>query len=113
MSLKSPKVNGQARTGAGDAGLDAFALEAMAETAAALGHIGKQLEDALEDIRRHDANPGSNRDRQELVQNAADRAWAMFIQRDYFGMKCDHHLFAAYDIPKEVLNRVGVKQRPH
>jgi hypothetical protein len=46
-----------------------------------------------------------------LLQNAAERAWVMFIQRDFLGLRSDHHLFAAYDIPREVLNRVGVRRR--
>jgi hypothetical protein len=111
MSLKPPGAIGPTPAGNGTMSVDAFAHEAMAETAAALGHIGRKLEEALEDLRRHDANPGSNHDREELLQNAAERAWVMFIQRDFLGLRSDHHLFAAYDIPREVLNRVGVRRR--
>ncbi len=93
---------------AGQATLDAFAYEAASETAAALGRAGKRLEEALAALERHDATPGGNRDRAELVQEAADCAWALFIQRDLLGLKSDHHLAAAYAIPREVMVRVGV-----
>lgn len=94
-----------------DKGFDAFGYEIMQETASALGRIGTRLEEALEALRRHDATPGSNRDRDELVQEAADRAWVLFIQRDYLGLKTDHHLRSTYDIPQEVMARVGVFAR--
>lgn len=92
----------------GNASLDALAYEAAQETAVALGRVGKKLEMVLEALRRHDATPGANRDRDELVQEAADAAWTLFIQRDYLGLRTDHHLTSTYDIPKDVMARVGV-----
>lgn len=106
--LRPPQLR---KTSPGQATLDAFAYEAMGETAAALGRAGKRLEDALAALERHDATPGANRDRDDLVQDAADCAWALFIQRDFLGLKSDHHLAATYRIPREVMVRVGV-QRP-
>ncbi|WP_421855102.1 DUF6665 family protein [Oricola sp.] len=97
-----------ARPGSIAARYDAFSYEILAETASALGRIGRQLEEALEALRRHDATPGSNRDRDELVQDAAEKAWVLFIQRDHLGMKTDHHLLSTYKIPREVMLRVGV-----
>jgi len=101
-SLASRNVN------AADKGFDVFGYEIMAETASAFGRIGRDLEEALAALRRHDATPGSNRDRDELVQDAADKAWVLFIQRDHLGLKTDHHLLSTYDIPREVMLRVGV-----
>jgi hypothetical protein len=88
--------------------LDALAYEAAQETAAALGRIGGKLEAALEALRRHDATENPNQDRDELVQDAADAAWILFIQRDYLGLRTDHHLLNTCDIPKDVMARVGV-----
>lgn len=88
--------------------LDALAYEAAQETATALGRIGSKLEAALEALRRHDATAGANQDRDALVQEAADAAWIMFIQRDHLGLHTDHHLLGTYNIPKEVMARVGV-----
>ena len=106
--LKAPQLRKMA---SGQAPLDAFAYEAAAETAAALGRAGRRLETALAALDRHDATPGANRDRDELVQEAADCAWALFIQRDFLGLRSDHHLTATYRIPREVMVRIGA-QRP-
>lgn len=103
--LKPPQLR---RLANGQATLDAFAHEAAAETAAALGRAGRKLEAALAALERHDATPGANRDRDELVQEAADCAWALFIQRDFLGLRSDHHLTGTYKIPREVMIRVGV-----
>ena len=105
--LRPPRLH---KPSAGQAALDAFAYEAAAETAAALGRAGKRLEAALAALERHDATPGANRDRADLVQEAADCAWALFIQRDFLGLKSDHHLTATYRIPREVMARVGVRR---
>ena len=106
--MRPPHSLARRNPNSGSKGFDAFGYEIMQETASALGRIGRQHEDALEALRRHDATPGSNRDRDELVQDAADRAWVLFIQRDYLGLKTDHHLLSTYDIPREVMLRVGV-----
>lgn len=93
--------------------LDALAYEAAQETATALGRIGSKLETALEALRRHDATENPNQDRDILLQEAADAAWILFIQRDHLGLRTDHHLLNTYDIPKEVMARVGVFVRKH
>lgn len=107
--LKPPQLRKLAN---GQATIDAFAYEAAAETAAALGRAGKKLEAALAALKRHDATPGANRDRDELVQEAANCAWALFIQRDFLGLKSDHHLARTYRIPREVMVRIGVVAKP-
>lgn len=103
--LKAPQLR---KLTAGQAALDAFSYEAAAETAAALGRAGKKLEAALAALERHDATPRANQNRDDLVQQAADCAWALFIQRDFLGLKTDHHLTDTYRIPREVMLRVGV-----
>lgn len=103
--MKPPKAF-QGSTGSDS--LDALAYEAAQETAAALGRIGGKLEAALEALRRHDATENPNQDRDELLQDAADAAWILFIQRDHLGLRTDHHLLNTYDIPKDVMARVGV-----
>jgi len=106
--MRPPRTLASQRRTEAEKNFDAFGYEAMAETAAALGRIGRKLEDALEALRRHDATPGSNRNRDDLLQEAADCAWVLFIQRDYLGLKTDHHLLETYDIPREVMVRVGI-----
>lgn len=109
--LKPPRAF-QGKTGSDQ--LDALAYEAAQETAAALGRIGGKLEKALQVLRHHDATPGANTNRADLVQEAANAAWILFIQRDHLGLKTDHHLLDTYDIPKDVMARVGIMtQRNH
>ena len=91
--------------------LDAFAYEARQEAASALGRIGKQLEEALEAIRRHDATPGSNRQREDLLQDAADKAQALIIQREAFGLYASRDIQKFYDIPPAVMARIGIVRK--
>lgn len=106
--LRPPKAF-QGSTGSDS--LDALAYEAAQETATALGRIGGKLEAALEALRRHDDTDNPNQRREELLQDAADAAWILFIQRDHLGLRTDHHLLSTYDIPKDVMARVGVIAR--
>ncbi|MCY6382877.1 DUF6665 family protein [Hoeflea prorocentri] len=114
MSLKVPVFYGRRRgpqTGAGI--LD---YEIMAEMASSIGRAGKALEKALDALRAHDEvhddvdsdNPDKRR---ALVQTAADRAWALFIQYDMAGLSSQSQLIKRYAIPGEVLVRVGIRQK--
>ncbi|MEO0544428.1 MAG: DUF6665 family protein [Pseudomonadota bacterium] len=100
----------QARSG--DPLLEAFQYEAKQEAASALGHAGKKLEAAVSALERHDATPGANTDRDELVQEVADLAWAIMIQREAFGLFAASDIEKHYRIPREAMARMGaVRQR--
>ena len=88
--------------------LDAFAHEARQEAAEALGHIGRRLEEALAALRRHDETPSPNRDREDLLQEAADRTQALIIQREAFGLYASRDVQTFYKIPPEVMARIGI-----
>ncbi|KGF67935.1 hypothetical protein LL06_19365 [Hoeflea sp. BAL378] len=88
--------------------IDAFAYEARQEAASALGRIGKQLEEALAAIRRHDETPNPNRSREDLLQDAADRVQALIIQREAFGLYASRDVQAFYGVPREVMLRIGI-----
>lgn len=94
--------------GQGNDAIDAFAYEARQEAAAALGRIGKQLEEALEALKRHDETPNPNRDREDLLQQAADRTQALIIQREAFGLYASRDVQKVYAIPPEVMARIGI-----
>lgn len=96
------------RARSGDA-MEALDYETRQEAASALGCIGRQLEAALEDIKCHDATPGANRDREELLQIAADKAMALMVQREAFGMRVTSDLQKVYGIPREVMVRIGAR----
>jgi hypothetical protein len=88
--------------------MDAFAYEARQEAASALGHIGRKLEEALAALKRHDETPNSNRDREDLLQEAADRVQALIIQREAFGLYASRDVQSFYGVPREVMLRIGV-----
>jgi len=88
--------------------IDAFAYEAKQEAALALGRVGKRLEDALEALKRHDETPNPNRDREDLLQEAADLTQALIIQREAFGLHASRDVQGFYGIPREVMLRIGI-----
>ncbi|WP_245304369.1 DUF6665 family protein [Hoeflea olei] len=88
--------------------IDAFAYEARQEAASALGRIGRQLEEALAALKRHDETPNSNRDREDLLQDAADRVQALIIQREAFGLYASRDIQNFYGVPREVMLRIGI-----
>lgn len=91
--------------------LEAFEYEVMQEVASAIGRIGKQLEASLAALRRHDETERPNTNREELLWDAAEKAMALMIQREAFGMRSSSDLQKFYAIPREVMIRIGA-QRP-
>lgn len=110
MAVKAPIFYRRRRgpeTGAGI--LDG---EILAEMASAIGRAGRGMERALAELKEHDMQPpeaGSERRRQALVQAAADRAWALFVQHEMAGLSSQAQLVKRYAIPAEVLARVGIR----
>ncbi|MEL6921448.1 MAG: DUF6665 family protein [Pseudomonadota bacterium] len=92
----------------GDPLLEAIDYEAKQETASALGRYGRKLEDAVAALERHDATPRANADRDALIQDIADQAWALMIQREAFGLYASKDIQKHYRIPKEAMMRMGV-----
>ncbi|MFK3891753.1 MULTISPECIES: DUF6665 family protein [Sphingomonas] len=88
-----------------DRALDAFHSEVLAEKAASLGRAGKLLATRLTLL----AEPVSGEDRDSLLQSAADAAHAYFIQRELCGLYNNQAIIEDYEIPKEVLARMGVR----
>ncbi|MEM6464035.1 MAG: DUF6665 family protein [Pseudomonadota bacterium] len=87
--------------------------EILAEVAASLGRSGRALESALVDLEAHDEahrDFRENGDRQRLLQVAADRAWALFVQFELAGLSTQTQLEKRYRIPHDVLMRVGIRK---
>ena len=91
--------------------LEAFNYEAKQEAASALGHAGKKLEAAVKALLRHDATRGAYRDRDELVQEVADLAWSIMIQREAFGLFAASDIEKHYRVPREAMARMGAVRR--
>lgn len=78
--------------------------EILEEQAAALGRMGQKLETALAALRTHQGEG-----RVEVLKAAADAAWCFFVQREVMGLRDRAQIVAQYEIPREVLVRIGAR----
>ncbi len=81
-------------------------FEIMAEKAASLGRAGRAIESAMA---RLTAFSGPPVERLALVQTAADAVQAFLIQRELCGLIHHDDAIAHYQIPREVLAKLGAK----
>jgi hypothetical protein len=104
MSLRMPQnLSSSPRL---ETGFSVLQAELLAEQAAALGRLGRNLEAALAALAQADAETC---DEDALTRSAADAAWAFFVQREACGLH-DHDLpIAHYAIPPKVLALVGAR----
>jgi hypothetical protein len=91
-----------------DTGVSVLTAELFAEKAASLGRSGRDVEICLERLRAFDAQEASAGDRRELVRDAARAVWAYWVQREACGLLDHRQVIRDQNIPREVLNRVGV-----
>jgi hypothetical protein len=111
MSVRAPQSFYQSRSP--ESGLNILEYELAAERAAALGRHGKKLEACLAKLRQWDADPGQTDEagRLDLVYDAADAVWSLFIQRELVGLRDNRDLIRRYEIPKDVIAKVGIVRR--
>jgi hypothetical protein len=98
-------VNWQA-SASPEASLDLLGHEILAEKAAALGRAAQKAEESLARLRESQADPDQ---RVMLVKQAADAIYAYFIQRELCGFRKHDAVIRDYQIPKQVLARLGAK----
>jgi hypothetical protein len=87
-----------------DAGEAAFRHELLEEQAATLGRMGRKAEAALAALRAHEGEG-----RAEVLKAAADAVWCFFVQREVMGLRDRAQIVADYQIPREVMVRLGVR----
>lgn len=80
--------------------------EIAAEKASSLGRAGRRVEAVLAELRRFEGEPA---DRGPLLKEAAEAVYAYFIQRELCGMRRHQDAIREYQIPNEVLVRLGAK----
>jgi hypothetical protein len=93
-----------------ETGWSVLDYELREQKAHTLGTLSGQVEQALAVLRAFDTgSPASDRDdrRHALLDEAADRVWAFMIQRELCGLRNWEAVVRDYNIPREVLNRVG------
>jgi hypothetical protein len=92
---------GRARGEAADGALHG---EIAQEQAAALGRMGRKAEAALAALRAHEGEG-----RAEVLKKAADAVWCFFVQREVMGLRDRAQIVADYQIPREVMVRLGAR----
>jgi hypothetical protein len=107
MSVRPPRSfsTGLSR----ETGWSVLDYEILQQKAHTLGTLGCQVEQALARLRTFDAEAhGADMARRSaLLDAAADRVWALIIQRELCGLRFWEAVVKEYGIPGEVLNRVG------
>jgi hypothetical protein len=76
----------------------------MAEQAAALGRLGRKAEAALAALKAHEGEG-----RAEALKAACDAVWCFLVQREVLGLRDRAQVVRAYDIPREVMVRLGAR----
>ena len=87
-----------------DSGEAALRYELVEEQAAALGRMGRKAEAALAALKAHEGEG-----RGEAVKAAADAVWCFLVQREVMGLRDRARIVADYNIPREVMARLGVR----
>jgi len=82
----------------------AFHYEAAEEQAAALGRMGRKAEAALAALRAHEGEG-----RPAVLKAAADAVWCFLVQREVLGLRDRAQIVIDYQIPREVMVRLGVR----
>ena len=92
---------------------DSLEIEILAEKATAYFATIRKMEAALEALREFDALPHTGlssergRQREQLVGDAAERAWFFVIQREAMKLLIYEELFVEFEIPEEVRRCMG------
>ena len=79
--------------------------ELLEEQAAALGRTGRKAQAALAALKAHQGEDG----RAEALKSAADAVWCFLVQREVMGLRDRAAIVREYDIPNEVMARLGAR----
>lgn len=82
-----------------------FERDAVGESAASLGRSGQKVERTLQALKAFDGPPEA---RVAVLKAATDAVYSYFIQREICGFGNHEESIALYDIPDEVLKRLGI-----
>lgn len=81
-----------------------FNREIAEEQAASLGRMGRKAEAALAALRAHEGEG-----RVAVLKAASDAVWCLFVQREVMGLRDRTQIVADYQIPREVMVRLGAR----
>lgn len=106
MSLSPPRLLAEARLRA-QPGVNVLETEMLADKASSLGHHGRLVEQAMAELK---AFAGAPEARLVLVKRAAREVWAFFVLREICGFRDHRDIIRFYEIPPEVLVRLGAAE---
>lgn len=109
MALHPPPLAARA---VGNGPLSALEYELMAEKADALARAGSKVEKALAALKACPAAPENGDERRRLLEEAADLVWSFLVQREICGFRSQTDAIKRYDIPREVMIRLGAIRKP-
>ena len=87
-----------------DTGEAVLRYELLQEQAASLGRMGRKAEVALAALRAHEGEG-----RAEVLKAASDAVWCFLVQREVMGLRDRAVIVREYDIPREVMVRLGAR----
>jgi hypothetical protein len=94
-----------------DNSFNVLEYEMQSERASALGRQGLKMEAALAALKAWGGDRQRAEMRAALVDDASDAVWAFFIQREMCGLRNGRDIIQRYQIPGEVLAKVGVVRK--
>jgi len=96
-------------------GVDVLDYEIAQETAAALGRMGRALEQALAKLKQFDADhlrssaaASAQKERRTLVTEAGHALWMFVVQREACGLRDSRTVMRDYNVPGEVQRCMGM-----
>jgi hypothetical protein len=85
-------------------------VELAGEKVDALGRAGRKAEEALSTLAA--ARAAGTGDLDTLRDRAADAVFGLMVQRELCGLRNQADMVRRYEIPADVMARVGVTRRP-
>jgi hypothetical protein len=88
--------------------IDVLEYELQGEKAASLGRVARKMEAACARLRELDAH---SPERDALVAEAAEYVWFYVVQREAMGWRDHGEALAIYQVPPELIARMGPRRR--
>jgi len=93
-------------------GYAALQYEIAEEKASALGRLGRRLDAALTALAACPRTGSNQKIRDALVQEAGYALWLLAVQREAIGLNRLGHVLQVYQVPNEVVARMGPLPTP-
>lgn len=109
MTVRLPGNFGQ--SGPVMSGMATLEYELMAERAHALGRHGTAVEKAIAALRNAQGKALDTIEQERLLDDASEAVWGFFVHRETCGLRNDEEVIKEYDIPAQVIARLGAAPR--